>query len=53
MSTEIVPLLIVGKLEQYDYPSATAIAVLMLLASFALLFLVNLLQTWNHQRTAR
>ncbi len=53
LSTEIVPLLIIGKLEQYDYAGATAIAVLMLLASFLLLFFVNLLQTWSQQRTSR
>ncbi len=44
--TEIVPLLIITKLEQYDYQGATAIAVVMLVASFALLLLVNLLQRW-------
>jgi len=42
--TEIVPLLIVTKLEQFDYAGATAIALVMLLASFALLFLINALQ---------
>lgn len=51
MKTEIVPLLIISRLEQYDYAGATAIAVLMLLASFLLLFLVNLLQSWSQQRT--
>ena len=44
--TEIVPLLIITKLEQYDYQGATAIAVVMLVASFILLLLVNLLQRW-------
>ncbi len=44
--TEIVPLLIITKLEQYDYQGATAIAVVMLVASFFLLLLVNLLQRW-------
>jgi sulfate transport system permease protein len=44
MRTEIVPLLIVTKLEQYDYAGATAIALVMLLASFALLLLINALQ---------
>ena len=44
MRTEIAPLLIVTKLEQYDYAGATAIAVVMLLASFVLLLLINLLQ---------
>jgi sulfate transport system permease protein len=47
MQTEIVPLLIVTKLEQFDYPGATAIAVVMLTTSFALLLLVNLLQRWT------
>jgi sulfate transport system permease protein len=42
--TEIVPLLIVTKLEQFDYAGATAIALVMLLASFALLFVINALQ---------
>ena len=51
LRTEIVPLLIIGKLEEYDYAGATAIAVLMLVASFLLLFLVNMLQTWSQQRT--
>jgi sulfate transport system permease protein len=43
--TEIVPLLIVTKLEQFDYAGATAIALVMLLASFVLLFVINALQT--------
>jgi len=50
MKTEIVPLLIVTKLEQYDYPGATAIALVMLLASFALLFIINSLQGWMARR---
>jgi len=50
LRTEIVPLLIVTKLEQYDYAGATAIAVVMLLASFLLLLVVNLLQRWSHRR---
>lgn len=50
--TEIVPLLIITKLEQYDYRGATALAVVMLLSSFALLLGINLLQQWSrrHQR---
>ena len=44
--TEIVPLLIYTKLEQYDYRGATAIAVVMLVASFVLLLLINVLQRW-------
>jgi sulfate/thiosulfate transport system permease protein len=51
MRTEIVPLLILSRLEQYDYAGATAIAVLMLLASFFLLFVINLLQAWSQSRT--
>jgi sulfate transport system permease protein len=50
MRTEIVPLLIVTKLEQYDYAGATAIARVMLLASFALLFIINTLQGWMARR---
>lgn len=46
MRTEITSLLIITKLEQYDYAGATAIAVVMLSASFALLLLINLLQAW-------
>jgi sulfate/thiosulfate transport system permease protein len=49
MRTEIVPLLIITKLEQYDYRGATAIAVVMLVASFALLLLINLLQKWSRR----
>jgi sulfate transport system permease protein len=51
MKTEITPLLIITKLEQYDYAGATAIAVVMLVASFALLLLINLLQKWSRRRT--
>ena len=47
MRTEITPLLIVTKLEQYDYAGATAIAVVMLVASFVLLLLINALQWWS------
>ena len=50
MRTEITSLLIITKLEQYDYAGATAIAVVMLVASFALLLLINLLQRWTSQR---
>ena len=49
MKTEIVPLLILTKLEQYDYRGATAIAVVMLVSSFVLLFLINLLQKWSRR----
>jgi sulfate transport system permease protein len=47
MKTEITPLLIITKLEQYDYAGATAIAVVMLVTSFALLLSINLLQWWG------
>jgi len=50
MHTEITPLLIITKLEQYDYAGATAIAVVMLLASFALLLTINGLQVWSGRR---
>jgi sulfate transport system permease protein len=49
MRTEIVPLLIITKLEQYDYTGATAIAVVMLGTSFFLLLLINLLQKWSRR----
>ena len=50
MRTEIVPLLIISKLEEYNYPGATAIAVVMLVLSFILLFGINLLQAWAARR---
>src|SRR6187399_2607636 len=50
--TEIVPLLIVTKLEQYDYAGATVLASVMLVASFALLLLVNLLQRYARRAEA-
>ena len=50
MISEITPLLIVTKLEQYDYAGATAIAVVMLVAAFALLLIINLLQAWSRRR---
>ena len=52
MRTEITSLLIITKLEQYDYAGATAIAVVMLLASFAMLLAINVLQAWSGRRTA-
>jgi sulfate transport system permease protein len=51
MKTEIVPLLIITKLEQYDYAGATAVAMVMLIASFILLLAINLLQ-WAARRRA-
>lgn len=55
MVSEITPLFIVTKLEQYDYAGATAIATVMLVVSFALLLTINLLQAWTRRRgqTAR
>ncbi|MDO8462423.1 MAG: sulfate ABC transporter permease subunit CysT [Deltaproteobacteria bacterium] len=50
MKSEITPLLIITKLEQYDYAGATAIATVMLIASFACLFIINRLQWWSHHR---
>ena len=50
MISEITPLLIITKLEQYDYAGATAIAVVMLVSAFALLLGINLLQAWTRQR---
>src|SRR5207253_10041062 len=52
MRTEIIPLLIMTKLEQFDYAGATAIAMVMLLISFTLLFTVNALQGWSSKRLA-
>ena len=49
MKTQIVPLLIMTKLEQFDYPGATALAVVMLLFSFALLLTINVLQWWSNR----
>lgn len=50
MYTEITPLLIITKLEQYDYAGATAIACVMLIFSFILLLLINVLQWWSRIR---
>jgi sulfate/thiosulfate transport system permease protein len=52
MVSEITPLLIITKLEQYDYAGATAIATVMLGASFILLLVINLLQRWGNRRYA-
>ena len=50
MVSEITPLIIIGKLEQYDYAGATAVATVMLLASFLMLFVINGLQSWQRKR---
>ncbi|HPT87962.1 MAG TPA: sulfate ABC transporter permease subunit CysT [Bacillota bacterium] len=52
MRTEITPLLIRTKLEQFDYTGATAIALVMMIISFILLLIINLLQNWNRRRMA-
>jgi sulfate transport system permease protein len=52
MRTEIAPLLIVTKLEQYDYAGATAIATMLLVASFGILLVINLLQRWTRRSHA-
>jgi sulfate transport system permease protein len=49
MVSEITPLLIITKLEQYDYKGATALALVMLLVSFSLLFVINHLQRWSRR----
>jgi sulfate transport system permease protein len=52
MKTEIAPLLIITKLEEYDYAGATSIAAVMLVASFILLLAINGLQWWSGRRSA-
>jgi sulfate transport system permease protein len=51
MVSEITPLIIIGKLEQYDYAGATAVAVVMLGFSFVLLLVINALQAWQRRRS--
>ncbi|MBE0482093.1 MAG: sulfate ABC transporter permease subunit CysT [Bacterioplanes sp.] len=53
MVSEITPLMIITRLEQYDYNGATAIAVVMLVFSFVLLLAINGLQAWTARRTGR
>ena len=53
MISEITPLLIITKLEQYDYAGATAIAVVMLGASFIMLLAINLLQAWMRRQSSK
>ncbi|MCW5222657.1 sulfate ABC transporter permease subunit CysT [Verminephrobacter aporrectodeae] len=50
MLSEITPLIIIGKLEQYDYAGATAVALVMLLIAFLLLLVINALQAWQRRR---
>jgi len=49
MVSEITPLIIITKLEQYDYQGATAVASVMLVASFLILLVINLLQKWSRR----
>jgi len=51
METEIMPLLIVIKLEQFDYAGAAVLGLLMLTISFGMLFVINVLQSWQRRRT--
>ncbi len=51
MVSEITPLIIISKLEQYDYAGATAVALVMLLAAFLMLLLINGLQAWQRARS--
>lgn len=53
MVSEITPLMIISKLEQYDYQGATAVASVMLVVSFALLLIINGLQAWTAKRQGR
>ena len=53
MVSEITPLLIITKLEQYDYAGATSIAVVMLVMSFIMLLAINGLQAWTRKRQGR
>jgi sulfate transport system permease protein len=53
MISEITPLIIITKLEQYDYAGATAVAAVMLVVSFTLLLVVNGLQSWTERRSAK
>ncbi|WP_298621593.1 sulfate ABC transporter permease subunit CysT [uncultured Zoogloea sp.] len=53
MVSEITPLMIITKLEQYDYAGATSVAVVMLIFSFILLLIINGLQAWTAKRTGR
>jgi sulfate transport system permease protein len=50
MVSEITPLIIISKLEQYDYAGATAVALVMLLFSFVILLVINALQAWQRKR---
>jgi len=51
MVSEIAPLIIITKLEQFDYAGASAVAMAMLVISFALLLAINMLQWWGRRRS--
>ncbi|MEJ8809544.1 sulfate ABC transporter permease subunit CysT [Variovorax ureilyticus] len=51
MISEITPLIIIGKLEQYDFAGATAVALVMLVISFVMLLVINGLQAWQRRRS--
>jgi sulfate/thiosulfate transport system permease protein len=51
MVSEITPLIIIGKLEQYDYAGATAVATFMLATSFLMLLVINALQAWQRKKS--
>jgi sulfate transport system permease protein len=53
MISEITPLIIITKLEQYDYVGATAVAAVMLVVSFVVLLIINLLQAWTARSSGR
>jgi sulfate transport system permease protein len=53
MVSEITPLIIITKLEQFDYRGATAVAAVMLVISFVMLLVINALQAWNARRYGR
>jgi sulfate/thiosulfate transport system permease protein len=53
MVSEITPLMIITKLEQYDYAGAAAIAVVMLVISLCLLLIINGLQAWTNKRSGK
>jgi sulfate transport system permease protein len=53
MISEITPLIIITKLEQYDYAGATAVAAVMLIVSFILLLIINALQAWTARSNER
>ena len=53
MVSEITPLIIITKLEQYDYAGATAVAAVMLVVSFVLLLIINALQAWTARSSER